>query len=347
MNIKPTASLTLLCLFFVTFTFSQPSEQDIKNALASSIGIANSQIAKNGAFITPGEYVVVDGKVVGQHYTTTTFYTSHKGGNVGFAYPDIMLGKINNIILENPDCTREFISIANGDVVELDVQGRPVKVEDRSYAVISKGFMKEKYLLEYLDGKLSKVTGYEIIAEGKSISSAKVKEEKLKFTTLYNWSADNKLQVTIDLIMGVNKKGKLLTQKTNTHYTIGENSLIIENFQNGSISYRAEYVKAGNELRKNINTSVTEIATLQDGKVVKNEYWEYGANKTFKSHTLSVHHYELKSPDHPKDQVCSYNVTTETSIYNEAGTVVEERKGSQGRIRNADGTWGPWFTYRM
>jgi antitoxin component YwqK of YwqJK toxin-antitoxin module len=352
MKIKLKSLFILVLLMISTLTFAQPSEDEIKKAISSAIAINNATRARTGSIILPGEYVVENGKLKGQKITATEYYLSHKGGNIGFAFANIYMDKLDAVILQSPACTNEHVSMNDFDV-EWNAEGLPVKLVTKRYYVRSKGeFGKMQYVIEYANGKLLKVTGKEIRAEGKSMSSAKVVEERPNFVTDYNWEG-GKVHMITKISNGINKKGKEIPPTTyNNKYTFGDNSLIVEHFQSGNPSDTWTYTKKNNEIRMvqeyfHDNSKNESVVTVQDGKVVKHEQWAYGANKAFKDHSLLVYTYTAPTDATNKDNLCTYQITTETSIYNEAGTVIEERKNNQFRVKNPDGTWGEWMSRRM
>src|SRR5688572_21915577 len=107
---SPKSIVLSLSLFLITIGAfgQQPTDDEVKKAISGAIGIANAINAQHGVFITPGEYVVVDGKLVGQKYTENSFAISYRGGNAGLAYPSMMGDKVYSVILESSGCQTQI-----------------------------------------------------------------------------------------------------------------------------------------------------------------------------------------------------------------------------------------------
>jgi len=345
---KKTLSLALLIISIHT-GFAQDQNEETKKQLANAFKILEAKEARFGSFSIAGDYIMVDGKITGQHYISSTYCLTYIPGNVYTAiyYPDPSYPRV---IVKDGNCTPQHVDLYN--YVTTSTGPNTTRIVQKGFAINGDGNkVSTFYNIEY--GANNRIKA---VNEGYIVLNKKSNKPMFEYITsesTFTWKNDNDATAITSTYYDKRKEkdDRILITSHTIHHTVELNKVESTDESGRTI----QSITTGNETtlkskEKDGNFRLANKIITEGGKVVKTEYYSYD-NQTgvLKSKTISDYTYEKASSSDPSDpDICTFTMKSSSSIYDAQGNLIEERRiDGKFRQKRADGSWGEWTSFRL
>lgn len=344
-------SLAITCLLLsATTLFAQIDER--KKAIELSFAISNASAITGGSIYLPTDYVMdQNNKIIGQKYIADSFSDRFTISNEGRLELNFFGEQIFSYSIIAPGCRRYNKGLQDFNATYND-QGKVARLESRNWSGYGKGiWLKERYLFEYTDNQLVKLTSMQLIGEGKSSSAAVVAFEYTKDESTLTWKNEHEVVNVTTTYRGRRKqKDPTVVDYTRTYtLTIGKGTLF------KSTTPDEQTIEVKTEGKEVTMTSYLAAYKKKTASVFKHDEKNLAVfissstfeNDQFKGKVETNVQYSPKAAEPGLGEECNLQYKNFHSVYDSQGNLTEERNDQGVRVKNPDGTWGPWkqFTY--
>jgi|GEM_PF-5416243 len=342
----------LIVFFVLCLHLASAQVDERKKGLNLAFAIWETSGIPGGSVIIPTDYVLdKDGKIVGQKYLVNSFsdrYTISNEGTMSLSFEGDKVYRASQLSV---GCSGPYIVDLQEFGVTYNDQGQITKLAKKYWGKTSKdSWVKDYFVFEYANGKISKLTRTEIIGSGKSSSAVTMEFEYPITISTVEWKNDNEVAI----ITTTNRRRSKKKDPTTVMYV----QKYVSRFEKGKLyntsgakqEVISEYVTNGNQVtstssnaeykQKTVTIYTHDARGLATSIIVS----EYKDDKLTEKKDIKVQ-YTLKESGLAPDVLCNYKTINMVSVYDGAGTLTQEATDQGIRVRNADGTWGPWKGY--
>lgn len=335
----------IIGLLAFNYSFSQ-SNEDIKKGLDVAMMFKMGDALPDGSITMPGEYVLdAAGNLIGQKFLKSYFPDRQLATNEGVMSVSYENGKLSRGNEKN-GCNSYNFDLYNFSVSYND-QNKIARI-DKPWARRgnSKEFIRKSFVYTYDGTRLARVTVNEVIGQGSNSLNAQPVFEYIVKDAVLAWKSEQEVTTTVSGYRAKSKAKDKEQVNSKRSYTIrvGKGNVFVETIE-PTTKISDEYMLGKNQLiRTRVQDSFKAVTTftLDDkGKVMQVNSLEYLNDQLTKRIETKV----IYSPSSttPDNDCGSYK--NSVNIYDGTGTLIQESTDTQIRIKNPDGTWGPWKTY--
>jgi hypothetical protein len=339
--------LTVIITLLVSSSLTgiSQSEEEIKKALELTFVCVNADGARSGSILIPGEYQYDETKkIIGQKYLTESFPDRYLVTNEGMMELQFFNGQLQTAI-KKVGCTG-LAHVEVDYVTTYNDQKQISRIERRTWYSNGKGGLnKPAWQIEYKQNRIVKVSQYKLISEGKNVLSAAPLFDFLEYQSTIDWQDDGTIAFTVNEY--TSKKKAKDTQK------------IIS-----TVNYESQISKGKTSIKRGTITSTFEVGpnlvsrTYIDPVYAKKEVIVMNLNPDGLVEKVTASEFKVEAlqrkvvssieyiADPAVQDNCQYKTKEKTQVFNAQGELIEERENNQVRVKNPDGTWGPWQNFR-
>ncbi len=344
-------NITIACLM-LTLHLAYAQGDERKKMLDLAFAIRQSSGLSGGTALIPTDYVMdKDGKIIGQNYLSTDWSSRYTVTNEGTLTLYVYGDQINSAGQSTPGCGGPYNFSLDEFVITYNDQNQATKLAQKFWSQTSKGnYVKRNYDLEYANAKISKVTYSEIIGTGKSSSAVTTEFEYPNKVTAVEWKDNEVTMITTSYRRRFKKKDPTTVESVNKYFSRIEKGKVYSVSGSKQEMIR-EYVTNGNQVTYTYTNpdykqkAVTVYTHDAKGLATSEIESDYKDNQLTEKREITVQ-YIVKDTKLPSDTPCNYTVRNMANIYDGKGNLIQESNDQGTRVKNADGTWGPWKGWR-
>jgi hypothetical protein len=336
-----------LLLVSIHNLFAQVDER--KKALEFCFAISNASAMLSGSLYLPTEYIVdQNNKIIGQKYISDSFSDQFTVTNEGSLILNFFGEQIFNFSVMAPGCNRYNKTMKDFNPTYND-QNKITRLEKRSWSGYGKGiFVKDRYLFEYAGDQLVKLSKITLIGEGTSVSSAATVLEYTDTESTITWKSEGEVTITSTTYRSRRKK----TDPTVVNYTRTYDLAVEKGKVRKSTTPDQTYeaIAAGKEVTvtttntKYKSKNVTVYKHDDKNLVVFITSSKY-ENEQLTEKLETTITYVSKDSGKAPEEICNLQTKTTTDKYDGHGNLTQQNSDQGVRVKNQDGSWGPWKAY--